>query len=164
MQHQNEWQTTRTVQVAVLDSGRMFKDYDFHKVMSLSARIEEMDALSLNYIGLASLLWKWPKSRETYPRKTVYGIICSIRRFLEEKKGAELAEALITTDTYVNATYANFLTFENDDWKPSKRRERFCRCNFYQVYPLSFSYSLKFLDFIVKVIPSFTIYLIPFGC
>ena len=106
MQHQNEWQTTRTVQVAVLDSGRMFKDYDFHKVMSLSARIEEMDALSLNYIGLASLLWKWPKSRETYPRKTVYGIICSIRRFLEEKKGAELAEALITTEGEKNYQFS----------------------------------------------------------
>ena len=36
----SEWQTTRTVQVAVPDSGGMFKDYDLHKVMSLSARIE----------------------------------------------------------------------------------------------------------------------------
>ena len=45
----NEWQITRTVQVAVLDSGGTFKDYDLHKVMSLSARFKEMEALSLNY-------------------------------------------------------------------------------------------------------------------
>ena len=29
------------------------------------------------------------KSRERYPPKTVYGIVCGIRRYFEEKKRAE---------------------------------------------------------------------------
>jgi len=45
----DEWQTARKVQVPVLDSGGMFKDYDLHKVGVLSTRIEDMYALSFNY-------------------------------------------------------------------------------------------------------------------
>ena len=33
----------------VSDPGGVSKDYDFHKVATLSTGIEEMDALSLNY-------------------------------------------------------------------------------------------------------------------
>ena len=44
-----EWQRLREVKVPVLDSGGLFKDYDFHKVTALSADIAGMDALSLNY-------------------------------------------------------------------------------------------------------------------
>ena len=44
-----EWQFARTKKVPVLDPGGVFKDYDSHKVATLSTGIEEMDALSLNY-------------------------------------------------------------------------------------------------------------------
>ena len=46
-----EWQFARTIKEPVLDPGgvRVSKDYDFHKVATLSTGIEEMDALSLNY-------------------------------------------------------------------------------------------------------------------
>ena len=44
-----EWQFARTIKVPVLDPGGVSKDYDFHKVATLSTGIEEMDALSLNY-------------------------------------------------------------------------------------------------------------------
>ena len=44
----NKWQTERKVQVPVLDSVGMFKDYDLHKVGALSTRIEDIDAISLN--------------------------------------------------------------------------------------------------------------------
>ena len=44
-----EWQFARTIKVAVLDPGGLFKDYDLHKVATVSTGIEEMDALSLNY-------------------------------------------------------------------------------------------------------------------
>ena len=37
------------MKVPVLDPGGVFKDYDLHKVVTLSTGIEEMDALSLNY-------------------------------------------------------------------------------------------------------------------
>ena len=63
----NEWQTTRTVQVGVQDSGGMFKDYDLHTVMSLSARIEEMDALSLHYWLSKFVMEVAKKSGERYP-------------------------------------------------------------------------------------------------
>ena len=33
----------------VLDPGGLFKDFDLHKVTTVSTGIEEMDALSLNY-------------------------------------------------------------------------------------------------------------------
>ena len=45
----NEWQTARKVQVPVLDCGGVSKDYDLHNVGVLTTRIEEMDALSVNY-------------------------------------------------------------------------------------------------------------------
>jgi len=44
-----EWQFARTIKVPVLDPGGLFKDYDLHKVATVSKGIEEMDALSLNY-------------------------------------------------------------------------------------------------------------------
>ena len=37
------------IEVPVLDCGGLFKDYDLHKVIALSADIAGMDVLSLNY-------------------------------------------------------------------------------------------------------------------
>ena len=37
-----EWQFARTIKVPVLDPGGLFKDYDLHKVPTLSTGIEEM--------------------------------------------------------------------------------------------------------------------------
>ena len=45
-----EWQFAHTIKVPVLDPGGVFKDYDLHKVATLSTGIEDMDALSLNYL------------------------------------------------------------------------------------------------------------------
>ena len=45
----DEWQFARKIKVPVLDPGGVCKDYDLHKVATLSTGIEEMDALSLNY-------------------------------------------------------------------------------------------------------------------
>ena len=66
-----------------------------HKVGVLSTRIEDMDALSLNY-WLSKFLAK--KSGERYPPTTVYGIVFGIRRYLEEKNGAEGLNALDNCD------------------------------------------------------------------
>ena len=41
-----EWQFDKS---ALLDPGGFFKDYDLHKVATVSTGIEEMDVLSLNY-------------------------------------------------------------------------------------------------------------------
>ena len=44
-----EWQFARMIKVPILDPGGAFKDYDLHKIVTLSTVIEEMDALNLNY-------------------------------------------------------------------------------------------------------------------
>ena len=64
-----EWQRLREVQVPVLDCGGLFKDYDLHKVTTLSADIAGMDALSLNY-WLSKFVMEVAKSpvKDTLPR------------------------------------------------------------------------------------------------
>ena len=57
-----------------------------------------MDALSLNY-WLSKFEMEIPKkSGGRYPPKTVSGIICALKRYLEEKNGSE---ALNPPDTSV---------------------------------------------------------------
>ena len=82
-----EWQFARTIKVPVLDPGGVFKDYDLHKVATLSTGIEGMDALSLNYWLSKFVMEVAKKTGERYPAKTIYGIVCGIRRHLEEKNG-----------------------------------------------------------------------------
>ena len=37
------------MKVRILDSGGLFKDYELHKVNTVSCEVEDMDAISLNY-------------------------------------------------------------------------------------------------------------------
>ena len=93
-----EWQRLREVQVPVLDYGGLFKDYDLHKVTALSADIARMDALLLNY-WLSKLVMEVAKKfGGRYPPKTVYGIICVLKRYLEEKNGSEALNPLDASD------------------------------------------------------------------
>ena len=94
-----EWQRLREVKVPVLDCGGLFKDYDLHKVTgTLSADITGMDALSLNYWLLKFVMEVAKKSGGRYPPKTVYGIICALKRYLEEKNGSEALNPLDASD------------------------------------------------------------------
>ena len=93
-----EWQKLREVQVPLLDCGGLFKDYDLHKVTTLSADIAGMDALSLNYWLSKFVMEIAKKSGGRYPPKTVYGIICALKRYLEEKNGSEALNPLDTGD------------------------------------------------------------------
>ena len=94
-----EWQRyKREVQVPVLDCGGLFKDYDLHKVTALSADIAGMDALSLNYWLSKFVMEVAKKSGGRYPPKTVYGIICALKRYLEEKNGSEALNPLDASD------------------------------------------------------------------
>ena len=94
-----EWQRLREVQVPVLDCGGLFKDYDLHKVTAaLSADIAGMDALSLNYWLSKFVMEVAKKSGGRYPPKTVYGIICALKRYLEEKNGSEALNPLDASD------------------------------------------------------------------
>ena len=93
-----EWQRLREVQVPVLDCGGLFKDYHLHKVTTLSADIAGMDVLSLNYWLSKLVMEVAKKSGGRYPPKTVYGIICALKRYLEEKNGSEALNPLDASD------------------------------------------------------------------
>ena len=93
-----EWQRLREFQVPVSDCGGLFKDYDLHKVTALSKDIAGMDALSLNYWLSKFVTEVAKKFGGRYPPKTVYGIICALKRYLEEKKGSEALNPLDASD------------------------------------------------------------------
>ena len=97
-EHFVEWQRLREVQVPVLDCGGLFKDYDLHKVIALGADIAGMDALSLNYWLSKFVMEVAKKSGGIYPPKTVYGIICALKRYLEEKNRSEAVNPLDASD------------------------------------------------------------------
>ena len=75
-----------------------FEDYDLHKVTALSADIAGMDVLSLNHWLSKFVVEVAKKSGERYPLKTVYGIICALKRYLEEKNGSEALNPLDASD------------------------------------------------------------------
>ena len=56
-----------------------------------------MDVLALNYWLSKFVVELAKKSGERYPLKTVYGIICALKRYLEEKNGSEVLNPLGAT-------------------------------------------------------------------
>ena len=82
-----EWQRLREVQVPVLDCGGLLKDYDLHKVTTLSAEFAGMDALSLNY-WLSAFVMEVAKSP----------VEDTIKRYLEEKNGSQTLNPLDASD------------------------------------------------------------------
>ena len=76
-----EWKISWSVIAPVLDPGGFFKGYDLHKVAQLSTSIEEMDAVTSNYWLSKFVMEVAKKSGERYPPKTIYGIVCGIRRY-----------------------------------------------------------------------------------
>ncbi|PFX15022.1 Neuropeptide Y receptor [Stylophora pistillata] len=80
-----EWAKARFLKVATLEPGGLFKEYDLHRVQSLETPLFQMDALSVNY-WLTKFVQEVDKpSKERYPPKTLYQIVCGLRRFMEEK-------------------------------------------------------------------------------
>ncbi|XP_078364309.1 uncharacterized protein LOC144648390 [Oculina patagonica] len=57
-----------------------------------------MDALSLNYWLSKFVMEVAKKSGERYPTKSVYGIICPLKRYLEEKNGSVALNPLDASD------------------------------------------------------------------
>ena len=95
----HEWQVNRKDNVPVLDAGGAYKDYgDLSKVRSLSTDLANMDANTLNY-WLSKFVQEVVKSeRKVYPARTLYGIICGIRKHLEETVGSEALSPLDVSD------------------------------------------------------------------
>ena len=70
----------------------------FTQGTALSADIAGMDVLSLNYWLSKFVVEVAKKSGERYPLKTVYGIICALKHYLEEKNGSEALNPLDASD------------------------------------------------------------------
>ena len=86
----HQCQINRKVKVPVPDAGGAFKDYgDLSKVQSLSTDLANMDANALNY-WLSKFVQEAVNSEgKVYPGRTLNGIICGVRRHLEETVRSE---------------------------------------------------------------------------
>ena len=83
-----DWQRVRSVKFPIVEVGGVFKEYELDKVQPLTRPITEMDALTLNY-WLSKFIQEVAKcSRDPYPPKTLYQIVCCIRRLMVEKNPA----------------------------------------------------------------------------
>ena len=77
-----EWQGQRANKICTIEPGGVFKGEDIGlDVQVLTESIENMNAKSLNY-----WLWKFvqevaDKSGGRYPSRTLYNIICGLKRF-----------------------------------------------------------------------------------
>ena len=88
----------KEMKVPLLDSGGLFKDYELHKVNPVSCEIEDMDAISLNYWLTKFIMEVAKDSGERYPPRTVYGIVCGLKRHLGDKNGDEALNPLDAHD------------------------------------------------------------------
>ena len=68
------------VKFPIVEVGGVFKEYELNKVQPLTRPITEMDALSLNFVQEVAKC-----SKDPYPPKTLYQIVCGIRRFMVDK-------------------------------------------------------------------------------
>jgi len=76
----HQWQINRKVKVPVLDAGGAFKDYGD----LLSTDLARMDANALNF-WLSKFVQEVANTEgKVYPARTLYGIVCDIRRHIEE--------------------------------------------------------------------------------
>ena len=82
------------MKVPKLNPGGLFKDYELHKVNPVSCEIEDMDAISLNYWLTKFVMEVAKDSGERYPPRTVYGIVCDLKRHLGDKNGDEALNPL----------------------------------------------------------------------
>ena len=69
-----EWQRRSKVKFPNSKVGSIFKDYDFHFVCNVEDNVEEMDAVSLNFLLAKFFQEVANKNGGRYPSRTLYGI------------------------------------------------------------------------------------------
>jgi hypothetical protein len=92
------WQTSRVAKFPILEVGTVFKDYVLINVKSLEGKLEDMDSVILNYWLTKFIQEVANKNGGCYPPRTLYGIVCGIKRHLEERNGASALNPLDITD------------------------------------------------------------------
>ena len=70
----------------------------WHKVNPVSSEMEDMDAITLNYWLTKFVMEVAKDSGERYPPRTVYWIVCGLKRHLEDKNGVEALNPLDAHD------------------------------------------------------------------
>lgn len=92
------WQATREKKFPLLDPGSLFKDYDIQHVQSLEERLEDLDSLSLNYWLTKFVQEVANKKGGRYPPRTLYGLVCGLKRHLEDENKGNALNPLDSSD------------------------------------------------------------------
>ena len=82
----------------ILDAGSVFKDYDVHRLQSLEERLEDLDSLSLNFWLTKFVQEVANKNGGRYPSRSLYGIVCGLKRYLEDVNGGNALNPLDSSD------------------------------------------------------------------
>ena len=83
-----EWQGQRANKICNIEPGGVLKGDDIGlDVQELTESIENMNAKSLNYWLCKFVQEVANKSGGRYPSRTLYDIVCGLKRFLVEKNG-----------------------------------------------------------------------------
>ena len=88
------WQAAREQKFCILDAGSVFKDYDVHRVQSLEEKLEDLDSLSLNYWLTKFVQEVANKNGGRYLSRSLYGIVCGLKRYLEDVNGGNALNSL----------------------------------------------------------------------
>ena len=92
------WQAACEQKFCILDPGSVFKDYDLDRVQSLEEKLEDLDSLSLNYWLTKFVQEVANKNGGCYPPRSLYGIVCGLKRHLEDVNGGNALNPLDSSD------------------------------------------------------------------
>ena len=92
------WQAAHEQKLCILDVGSVFKVYDVHCVLSLEEKLNDLDSLSLNYWLTKFVQEVASKNEGHYPSRSLYGIICGLKRYLEDVNEGNALNPLDSSD------------------------------------------------------------------
>ena len=76
----------------------MSKGYDVHRVQSLEEKLEDLDSLFLKYWLTKSVQEVANENGGRYPSQSLYGIVCGLKRHLEDVYGGNALNPLDSSD------------------------------------------------------------------
>ena len=92
------WQAAREQKFCILDVASMFKDYDVHCVQSIEEKLENLDSIFLSYWLTKFVQEVANKSGGRYPSRSLYGIVCGLKQYLEDVNGGNALNSLHSSD------------------------------------------------------------------
>ena len=92
------WQAAHEQKFSILDAGSVFKDYDVHRVQRLEEKLEDLDSLSLNFWLTKFVQEVANKNGGRYPSRSLYGIVCGLKWYLEDVNGGNALNPLDSSD------------------------------------------------------------------